>query len=81
MHATEPAENGVAAIARDRVAYRVADAAALLSLSVRKVKSLIATGELGSIKVGRARRVPGAAIEAYAAERERAERETAEAAS
>jgi excisionase family DNA binding protein len=66
MHATEPAPNGTVAIDRSRVAYTVTEAATLLSLSVRKTKALVATGELASAKFGRARRVLGNAIEDYA---------------
>lgn len=66
MHATEDAPDGTDAIDRDRVAYTIQDAARLLSLSVRKVKYMVHSGELASFKVGHARRVHGGAIEMYA---------------
>lgn len=66
MDATEAAEHGAPAMDRDRIAYTVKDTARLLSLSTRKVRYLIAKGELPSIKVGAARRVHGSAIEEYA---------------
>jgi excisionase family DNA binding protein len=69
MHATGPSRTGVPAIARDRVAYTIEGAAEQLSLSVRKVKSLIKSGELRSVKVGRARRVWGADLDEFMAER------------
>jgi excisionase family DNA binding protein len=67
MSATDDASNGEAAIGRDLIAYKMADAARLLSLSVRMVRYLVDRDELKSIKVGRARRVLGSSIEEYAA--------------
>lgn len=47
------------------VLYTVADAARLLALSTSKVHKLVATGELGSVRIGAARRIPASAIDAY----------------
>lgn len=47
------------------MAYTVKETARLLSLSVRKVRYMVATGELLSIKVGHARRVHGGSIKDY----------------
>jgi excisionase family DNA binding protein len=41
----------------NRLAYRVPEVAEMLALSVRKVNEMIATGNLGSVKIGRSRRV------------------------
>lgn len=65
MHATEGRPTGTDAIDLDRLAYDISDTARLLSLSVRKVKYLISSGELASFKAGRARRVHGRAIREY----------------
>ena len=67
MPATEDTTDGERAIGRDRLAYTMADAADILSLSVRMVRYLVDKDELKSIKVGRARRVLGSSIEEYAA--------------
>lgn len=67
MEATDDPTHGAEAMHLDRIAYTVKDAARLLSLSVRTVRYLVETGELRSIKVGRARRVHGSAIAEYAA--------------
>ncbi len=45
----------------------VEEAARLLGLSRTKVFSLISSGELESVKIGRLRRVPRAALDAYVA--------------
>lgn len=66
MDASDDRPNGTDAIGRDRVAYTVKETARLLSLSEAKVYMMIASGELTSFKVGRARRVHGTAIEEYA---------------
>ena len=58
MHATD----GTPATQLDRVAYTVPEAAALLSVSVRKLQTMIASGEIHSIKIGKLRRVPASAI-------------------
>ena len=44
--------------------YTVREAAQLLSLGTRKVEYMIKSGELKSIKIGRARRIPRKAVEA-----------------
>ncbi|HEY2593207.1 MAG TPA: helix-turn-helix domain-containing protein [Chloroflexota bacterium] len=46
-------------------AYRVDEAAAQLGLSEREVKRRIASGELASLKVGRARLIPRGAIATF----------------
>ena len=43
------------------------DAAAQLGVTVRRVYQLIASGQLDSVKVGGARRIPHSAIEAFVA--------------
>jgi excisionase family DNA binding protein len=45
--------------------YRVPEAAKLLSLGASKTWELVARGEIESIKIDGARRVPRAAIERY----------------
>lgn len=47
--------------------YRVEDAMALLALSRSKLYMLMDSGELRSVNVGRARRIPGSAIVEYIA--------------
>lgn len=47
--------------------YRVEDAAELLALSRTKVYELVGSGELASCKIGKARRVPASALEAFIA--------------
>jgi excisionase family DNA binding protein len=66
MRASDEAPYGADAVDRDRIAYTLEDTARLLSISIRKVKYMVDSGELPSIKVGRARRVHGTAIEDYA---------------
>lgn len=58
-----------AANGSEPVAYRLCDVAAKLALGLRTVEGLVATGELNSFKVGRARRVSAAAIDEFLAER------------
>lgn len=58
---------GTGSIARDRVAYKIADAAVLLSLSRRKVEYLVAQGEIASFKIGGSRRIAGEEILAFVA--------------
>jgi excisionase family DNA binding protein len=48
-----------------RILLRPAEAAAALGISVAKVYALISAGELEAVHVGRARRIPGAALEEY----------------
>lgn len=55
-----------------RYAYTIGQAAQLLSLSYSKVEKLIASGELASFKVGKARRISGAAIEDFIRDRQAA---------
>jgi excisionase family DNA binding protein len=50
-------------------AYRVDEAAQQLGLSEREVKRRIATGELDSVKIGRARLIPREAIGDFLANR------------
>ena len=47
------------------LAYDLAAAARLLSVGKRKVEYMVQTGELRSIKIGRARRIPRAELLAY----------------
>ena len=47
------------------LACTVRETARLLSVGTRKVEYMIQTGELKSIKIGRARRIPRAEITAY----------------
>ncbi|MGW4752009.1 helix-turn-helix domain-containing protein [Streptomyces chartreusis] len=48
-----------------RILYRTAEAAEQLGISVTTTKALISTGELRSIRIGRARRVPDDALREY----------------
>lgn len=66
MRASDEPSYGTDAVDRGRIAYTLQDTARLLSISIRKVKYMVDSGELASIKVGRARRVHGTAIEEYA---------------
>lgn len=52
---------------RPRVMYRVEESAELLSLSRDRVYQLIRSGQLRSVRVGKARRVPARALEDYVA--------------
>lgn len=47
------------------LACTIRETARLLSVGTRKVEYMIKSGELDSIKIGRARRVPRKAIDAY----------------
>lgn len=49
----------------NRVAYRPAEAAEMLSISRSRIYELLATGELGSILIGRSRRIPREALERF----------------
>jgi len=51
----------------EQLLYRVEDAAKVLALGRSKTFELIASGELKSVQIGRSRRVPRSALEAYAA--------------
>lgn len=57
-------EAGEAKALRKR-AFRTPEVAEVLSISDSEVRLLIAAGELDSIRVGRVRLVPSAAIDAY----------------
>ncbi len=59
------------------LACTIREAARLLSLGTRKVEYMIQTGELESIKIGRARRIPREAIDAYIKERREKQRAAA----
>lgn len=48
-----------------------ADAAEVLNCSARTVDTLIASGELASVKVRRSRRIPPSALKAYVARQAR----------
>lgn len=65
MDGTDERSNADAGIARSRVAYTIRETAELLSLGVRKVEYLVQSGEIESFKIGKARRITGAAIEAF----------------
>ena len=52
-------------LGRPRALYKVEDAAALLSVSKSRVYELIRSGQLQAVTVGRSRRVPGVAVDAY----------------
>jgi len=45
--------------------YTVAQAAAALALSESKVVKMVGSGELASVKIGAARRIPAVVIDAY----------------
>lgn len=49
----------------ERLLLRVDEAAELLGLGRSKVYELVTAGELESVTVGRARRIPRAALEAF----------------
>ena len=49
----------------EKLLYTPREAALLLSLSRTKVYELIASGELDSIQVGRSRRIPAEALNAF----------------
>jgi excisionase family DNA binding protein len=46
-------------------AYTIPAAAKALSIGERKMAELIANGEIESVKIGRARRIPRAALDEY----------------
>lgn len=50
-----------------RLLYRPEEAAEALGLSRARLYQLLATGEIGSVKIGTSRRVPAADLEAYVA--------------
>lgn len=49
----------------DRILYSVPDAANQLSVSARKVEELIRDGQIDTVKIGRRRLVPDAALREY----------------
>jgi excisionase family DNA binding protein len=49
----------------EQVSYRVRRAAELLSISERKCWQLVDQGDIESVKIGRARLIPRAALLAY----------------
>lgn len=50
-----------------KLLYRPEEAAELLGTSRSRVFELLATGELTSVKIGRSRRVPAGALDAFVA--------------
>ena len=56
--------------------YTPAQVSALLQLSRTKTYELLAGGEIGSILIGRSRRVPGVDLAAYVEERRRGAEQT-----
>ena len=59
------------------LAYDLAAAARLLSVGKRKVEYMVQTGELRSIKIGRARRITRKELLAYIEKREQEKQEPA----
>lgn len=51
--------------AQDQLLYRPEDAARLLDIGRSTLFELLASGEVPSVRIGRSRRVPRAALEAY----------------
>jgi excisionase family DNA binding protein len=49
----------------DKLLYSPREAASLLSISRTKIYELMAAGEIGSIQVGRSRRIPADALRAF----------------
>lgn len=49
----------------ERLLLRVEEAAELCGLGRSKVYELVASGELESVQIGKARRIPRAALEAF----------------
>lgn len=69
MHDTAPAPDGAEATEPEVAAYTVPQAARALALSERQVWAMTKSGELGSYKVGWARRIPATAINEFIARR------------
>jgi excisionase family DNA binding protein len=67
MHADAP--NGNTAHAHgggaEKMAYSVKNAADALDIGERTIWHLIATNQIASVKIGKSRRIPRAALEAY----------------
>lgn len=57
--------------AMDRLLYRPEEAAALLGVGRSRIYQLLAEGAIGSIQIGRSRRVPADALTAYVNQLER----------
>lgn len=49
----------------DQLLYRPEDAGSVLGIGRSKIFELMATGQLASVQIGRARRIPRTALEAY----------------
>ncbi len=49
----------------DQLLYRPEDAGSVLGIGRSKVFELLASGQLASVQIGRARRIPRTALEAY----------------
>ena len=56
-------------MAEQRLLYRVPEAAEVLGLSRAKVNQLISRGDLGSIKIDGARRIPSEALHRFVDDR------------
>lgn len=54
----------------ERLLYTTEEAAARLNIGITKTKSLIASGELRSIKIGRLRRITASSLSEYVQIRE-----------
>ena len=52
---------------QERLLFSVVDAAQILSLSRSKVYELLSTGDIGSVRIGRSRRIPRSALDDYVA--------------
>lgn len=50
---------------QEKLLYRIPEAAQFLSLSESKVRNLIRAGDIHSVLIGRARRIPSTAIVTY----------------
>lgn len=65
MDGSDTPTNAAGGSAASRLAYNLRDTASQLSLGLRKVEQLVASGQLDSFKVGKARRVTGQAIQDF----------------
>lgn len=65
MPVTAEATAAVFAHHGDKLLYRAREAATMLGLGESKMWELLARGEIHSVKIGRARRIPREAIEDY----------------
>lgn len=57
----------------NKLLLRPEEAAQLLGISRARLYQLIAAGQIGSLRIGRSRRIPFAALEKFVAERFREE--------